>query len=124
MTRKSNALLLSKSASQTSLELKRSRGAPERELSKPGGMMFDLIIQGGDVVTPRGVVCADVAVAGESIAAIAAVGALAADEAKRVIDATGRIVMPGGVDPHVHMHHTWTKPDGTPLITAGPDHVG
>ena len=40
--------------------------------------MFDLIIRGGDVVTPQGVVCSDVAVAGETIVAIAASGTLAA----------------------------------------------
>ena len=39
--------------------------------------MFDLIIRGGEVVTPQGVVRCDVAVAGETIAAIAAAGALA-----------------------------------------------
>jgi dihydropyrimidinase len=86
--------------------------------------MFDLIIRGGDVVTPEGVVACDVAVAGETIAALAAPGTLAADSAKRVIDATRHIVMPGGIDPHVHMHHAWTMPDGTPLITKGPEHVG
>ena len=86
--------------------------------------MFDLIIQGGTVVTPRGVIRGDVAIAGETIAAIAAVDALSAESSRRVIDAKGHIVMPGGIDPHVHMHHTWTKPDGTPLITAGPEHVG
>ena len=86
--------------------------------------MFDLIIRGGDVVTPQGVIRGDVAVAGETIAAIAAAGALATETAKRVIDATGHIVMPGGIDPHVHLHHVWTKPDGTPLITAGPEQVG
>ena len=32
--------------------------------------------------------------------------------------------MPGGIDPHVHLHHVWIKPDGTPLITAGPEQVG
>ena len=41
--------------------------------------MFDLIIRGGDVVTPQGVVRCDVAVAGETIAAIAAAGTLAAE---------------------------------------------
>ena len=86
--------------------------------------MFDLIIRGGDVVTPQGVVRCDVAVAGETIAAIAAGGALSTDTAKRVIDATGHIVMPGGIDPHVHLHHVWIKPDGTPLVTAGPEQVG
>jgi dihydropyrimidinase len=87
-------------------------------------MMFDLIIRGGEVVTPDGVVTCDVAVAGEKIAALAAPGTLAAESTRRVIDATRHIVMPGGIDPHVHMHHAWTKPDGTPLITAGPEQVG
>src|SRR6195256_5539689 len=86
--------------------------------------MLDLIVRGGDVVTPEGVLRCDVAVAGETIAAIAAPGALSADIAKRVIDAAGRIVMPGGIDPHVHLHHVWIKPDGTPLVTAGPEQVG
>ena len=44
----------------------------------------------------------DVAIAGETIAAIAAPDTLPAQSATRVIDATGRIVMPGGIDPHVH----------------------
>src|SRR5262245_26747668 len=87
-------------------------------------MMFDLIIRGGDVVTPQGVVACDVAVAGETIAAIAAPGTLATESAARVIDANGHIVMPGGIDPHVHMHHVWLKPDGSPLVTAGPEQVG
>jgi dihydropyrimidinase len=86
--------------------------------------MLELIIRGGDVVTPEGVVKCDVAIAGESIAAIAAPGALPAQSAERTIDATGRIVMPGGIDPHVHLKHVWIKPDGTPLVTAGPEQVG
>src|SRR5215510_2594075 len=86
--------------------------------------MFDLMVRGGDVVTPEGVVRGDVAVAGETIAAIATPGALSADAAKHLIDATGHIVMPGGIDPHVHLHHVWIKPDGTPLVTAGPEQVG
>jgi dihydropyrimidinase len=86
--------------------------------------MLDVIIRGGDVVTPQGVLRCDVAVAGETIAAIAAPGALPADAGTRVIDASGHIVMPGGIDPHVHLHHVWIKPDGTPLTTAGPEQVG
>jgi dihydropyrimidinase len=57
-------------------------------------------------VTPEGVVRCDVAVAGETIAAIATPGTLSVDTAKHVIDATGHIVMPGGIDPHVHLHHS------------------
>ena len=86
--------------------------------------MFDLIIRGGDVVTPQGVVNGDVAISGEAIAAIAAAGALSDESAVRVIEAKGHIVMPGGIDPHVHLHHVWIKPDGAPLVTAGPEQVG
>ena len=86
--------------------------------------MLDLIIRGGDVVTPQGVVRADVAIGGETIVAIATAGALVTGTAKREIDAAGKIVMPGGIDPHVHLHHGWMKPDGTWLTTAGPEQVG
>ncbi|MGE0767002.1 MAG: amidohydrolase family protein [Hyphomicrobiaceae bacterium] len=84
--------------------------------------MLDIIIRGGDVVTPQGVVTGDVAVKGETIAAVTAPGVLA--DAARVIDATGKIVMPGGVDPHVHMAHPFRIPTGEELLTRGPDHVG
>ena len=78
--------------------------------------MFDLIIRGGDVVTPNGVVKGDVAVVGEAIVALAAPGSLAADSGKRVIDATGRIVMPGGIDPHVHLKWYTPHPDGVIIL--------
>ena len=58
--------------------------------------MLDLIIRGGDVVTPQGVVQGDVAVAGETIAAIAAADVLSAETAERVINATGHIRQPRG----------------------------
>ena len=86
--------------------------------------MLDLIIRGGDVVTPQGVVKCDIGVAGEVIGAIAGPGSLGSGMAKREIDATGKIVMPGGIDPHVHLHHTWMMPDGKWLTTVGPEQVG
>src|SRR5262249_47677530 len=86
--------------------------------------MFDLIIRGGDVVTPEGVVRGDVAVAGETIATIATPGALSADAAKHVLDATGHIVMRAGMDPPVHLHHVGITRDGPPPVTAGPEQVG
>ena len=86
--------------------------------------MLDLIIRGGDVVTPQGVVRCDVAIKGESIAALAAPETLADSAALRVIAATGKIVMPGGIDPHVHMQHPFVVPDGTVLYTQGIDQVG
>ena len=53
--------------------------------------MLDFIIRGGDVVTPQGVTQCDVAIAGETIAAIAAPDTLPTQSAGRVIDANGRI---------------------------------
>ena len=62
------------------------------------------IIQNGTVVTPAGVGEHDILIEGETIAAVAARGALSevADSA-RVIDAAGQIVVPGGIEPHAHI---------------------
>jgi len=86
--------------------------------------MLDLIIHGGEVVTPVGVARHDIGIKGETIAAVAGAGALAAIEAAHRIDAKGKIVMPGGVDPHVHMGYPFSLADGTTMITRGADHVG
>jgi dihydropyrimidinase len=63
--------------------------------------MPDLLVLGGDVVTPDGVRSLDVVVDGERISRLAPHGTMGT-EADEVIDATGCIVIPGGVDPHVH----------------------
>ncbi len=82
--------------------------------------MFDLVITGDRVVTPNGVQAADIAISGETIQAIAAPGSFGAEAAGRVIDATGKIVMPGGIDPHVHC--AWYIPalDGGEPTPSGP----
>ena len=64
--------------------------------------MADLIITGGQVVTPSGVGHWDVVVQGETIAAVTEPGAISPDGAK-VIDASGKVVVPGGVEPHAHI---------------------
>ena len=63
--------------------------------------MLDLMIRGGQVVTPWGVGDWDVAMQGEKIVAVAAPGTLT-DDIGRVIDAGGKIVVPGGIEPHAH----------------------
>ena len=65
--------------------------------------MFDLIIRNGQVVTPWGVGDWDIAVQGEKIVAVAANHTLT-EETARVIDATGKVVVPGGIEPHAHVH--------------------
>ena len=84
--------------------------------------MLDLVIRGGSVVTPDGVGAWDVGIAGETIAALAAPGSLPTDSA-RVIDAAGQLVIPGGIDPHVHT--AWPIPalGGGFESSAGPGQV-
>ncbi|MGZ5164306.1 MAG: amidohydrolase family protein [Burkholderiales bacterium] len=85
--------------------------------------MFDLVIRSDRVVTPAGAGPYDVAVQGGKIVALAAAGTFGADSAKRVIDASGKIVMPGGIDPHVHCKWYSPLPDGTVLNTDPPSVV-
>src|SRR2546430_9587777 len=63
--------------------------------------MLDMLIQGGRVVTPAGVGDWDIGVVGEKIVSVAFPGVLPA-EATKVIDARGKIVVPGGIETHAH----------------------
>jgi len=65
-------------------------------------MPYDLIIGGGSVVSPEGITRADIAIQGERIAAVAP-GLAANPDGAKVIDATGKYVIPGGLDVHVHL---------------------
>lgn len=62
--------------------------------------MLDLAIIGATVVTPDGPSQLDLGIAGGKTSIISERGGL--PEAKRTIDAAGQIVLPGGVDPHIH----------------------
>ena len=78
--------------------------------------MIELLVRGGQVVTPWGVGDWDVAVEGGKIVAVAAPGTLAGDLG-RIIDATGKIVVPGGIEPHAHVAMPiWTSVTGHPHI--------
>ena len=64
------------------------------------------LIKGGTVVTSTGADPAEVLIDGEQIAAVLRPGsdiAVAAEQGAEVVDATGRLVVPGGVDVHTHM---------------------
>ena len=67
--------------------------------------MARTLIINGQIVSPSGRSNGDVLVDGETIAAILAPGQAAAlgVTADRIIDATGRYVIPGGIDVHTHM---------------------
>lgn len=63
------------------------------------------LVTNGTLVGPTGTSAADVLVDGETIAALLATGDAArlGITVDRTIDATGKYVLPGGVDAHVHM---------------------
>ncbi|MGH7061560.1 MAG: amidohydrolase family protein, partial [Stellaceae bacterium] len=86
--------------------------------------MFDLIVSGGLAVLPSGPEPADLGIAGGKIAAIGAPGSLAAIGAGRTVDAAGQIVIPGGIDPHVHCRWPIVVPGTTQhQMTDGPARV-
>ena len=60
---------------------------------------YELIVRGGEVVTAADKFRADVGVRGGKIVAIAD----RLTDGARVIDASGLLVMPGGIDSHVHL---------------------
>jgi len=61
--------------------------------------LLDLVLRGGTIVNADGRQRADVGVAGGRVVQIG--GAMAG---ARELDADGRFVLPGGVDPHVHLN--------------------
>src|SRR5438270_199164 len=87
--------------------------------------MFDLIVPGGKAVMPGGSAePADIGVSGGKIAAIGGLGSFADIGAGRIVDAAGQIVMPGGVDPHIHCSSPIPFPGrNEDLLSAPPEQV-
>ena len=85
--------------------------------------MAELVLRSETVVTPDGVQACDIAIAGGKIVAIGALGSMAAPEGGRLVDLRGRIVMPGGIDPHVHCDWPMPSPNGGPPPMTEPASV-
>src|SRR6266496_2057003 len=64
-------------------------------------MRFDTVIRNGTVVTATDTFLADVGISGDKVTAIAA--QLPTENAGRVLDATGMLLIPGGIDVHTHL---------------------
>jgi dihydroorotase len=82
----------------------RAHARHHREMSE----RFDLLVTGGELLDPgagRSGPC-DVGITGDRVAALAP--DLRDAEADRVLDATGRVVVPGLVDLHTHVAHELT----------------
>ena len=83
--------------------------------------MLDLIVFGGTCVLPSGTTAADIGVKDGLIAVVGGPGTLA--EAERRVDATGRLVIPGGIDPHIHCSMPVRAPGRPDVLTDPPSQV-
>jgi len=82
---------------------------------------FDLVLSGGTIVTPWGSRVGDLAVEGERIAAIAEPGRLSGASHRTIALGAEHVVLPGGIDPHVHCNWVQTDPStGEKVASAGP----
>jgi dihydropyrimidinase len=84
-----------------------------------GNIMLDLIIRGGEVVTPQGVGNWTIGVQGERIVSVGMDDPSLS--AGRVIDASGKIVVPGGIEPHAHMASLVSMQPTGREFTLGPE---
>src|SRR5437868_15236213 len=73
-------------------------------------MAFDTIIRGGTIATAADTFACDVAIADGRIAALGADLGAAAE----IVDASGKLVLPGGIDSHVHL----AQPSGPGIVMA------
>jgi dihydropyrimidinase len=64
--------------------------------------MIDLVIRNGRLVLPERLLETDIGVDGGKIVALGMAGSL--PEARRTVNAQGCYVLPGGIDPHVHIN--------------------
>ena len=64
---------------------------------------IDRVIENGEVVTGAGIERSDLLIAGEKIVAVAAPGAVPLHDDVERIDASGKWVLPGMIDVHVHL---------------------
>jgi dihydropyrimidinase len=67
-------------------------------------MTVDVVIENGTVVTSFGALRTDIAISGEKVLALGDKSAF--PKAERVIDAGGKIVIPGAIDTHSHIECT------------------
>jgi dihydropyrimidinase len=81
--------------------------------------MLDMIIKGARVVTPSGVGEWDIGISGEKIAAVGLPGLLP-EENSTIIDAAGKIIVPGGIETHAHAAAN-VQPGARQLVSGTPN---
>ena len=81
--------------------------------------MLDILIRRGEVVTPQGTANWSIGIKGEQIVSVGVDDPAA--EAGRIIDAIGKIVVPGGIEPHAHLASLIGMHPVGRLFTLGPE---
>jgi dihydropyrimidinase len=79
-------------------------------LSRSDRVTFDTIIRGGTVATASDTFSCDVGITGGKITALGS----DLGNAREIVDASGRLVLPGGIDSHVHL----AQPSGPGIVMA------
>jgi dihydropyrimidinase len=82
--------------------------------------MLDLLVRGGDVVGADAIGQWDIGVLDGKIVSLT-LGGTASPEAARAIDASGLLVVPGGVEPHAHLAHYISMRTESEMYTLGPE---
>ncbi|WP_283136386.1 dihydroorotase [Rhizohabitans arisaemae] len=85
--------------------------------------MLDLLLTNGIVATPSGGARLDVGIKDGTIVSLRASGHGVPDEATRVIDCAGKLIVPGGIDPHVHTNSVLPTAAESGIKCFGPDRV-
>ena len=82
--------------------------------------MIELLIRGGAVVTPHGVGNWDIGISRGKIVMLAQPGSVEV-QASQMLDATGRLVVPGGIEPHAHLAQFINARTESEMYTLGPE---
>src|ERR1700680_1849561 len=83
--------------------------------------MLDLVVRGGLVVGPDAIGNWDVGVLDGKIVALALTDDSHKLEAHQVVDASGLLVAPGGVEPPAHLAHFISMRTESEMYTLGPE---
>src|SRR3954466_847362 len=83
--------------------------------------MLDLLVRGGDVVGSDSIGRWDIGVHGGQIVSLTQSDGPSVPEAARTIDASGLLVVPGGVEPHAHLAHFISMRTESEMYTLGPE---
>jgi dihydropyrimidinase len=82
--------------------------------------MLDLLVKGGLVVGPDAIGNWDIGVLDGKIVTLSLTGS-ATPDAQQVIDASGLLVVPGGIEPHAHLAHYISMRTESEMYTLGPE---